>query len=160
MRFKGFNPCFNSECDTLILGSFPSVKSRQNDFYYGNSQNRFWKTISSFFNAPLPVSNDEKRQLLLTNHIALWDMVSECEIVGSLDSNIKNYTVADLYEVLKNAPIKKIILNGRKSQEIFNKNYPELKYIAIYLPSTSPANTRFDINLWFNALGKNTIDNW
>lgn len=160
MRYIGFSPCIDDKCEILILGSFPSVKSRQNSFYYGNPQNRFWKLLAEYFDAPLPHSADEKRDFVLSRGIALWDIVTECEITGSLDSNIKNYTVADLDDVLKLAPVKKIILNGRKAEEIFKRHYPDLLNIALYLPSTSPANTSFDKAAWFDAFrGLNRIDN-
>lgn len=154
MRYIGFSPCINDKCEILILGSFPSVKSRENSFYYGHPQNRFWKLLAEYFDAPLPLSTDEKRDFVLSRKIALWDMVTECDIDGSLDSNIKNYRVADLDEVMEYAPITKILLNGRKAEQIFKKHYPDLLNIALYLPSTSPANTSFDKAVWFKALSE------
>ncbi len=145
------------DSEILILGSFPSVISRETNFYYGNKQNRFWKILAEAFGEPAPETISDKQALLTLHKIALWDVVAECEITGSLDSTIKNYKVADLRQVLDKANVKKIILNGGKAKEIFVKNYPHLVDIAVFLPSTSPLNTRFDKTIWLNAL-KNEKD--
>ncbi|HRX13827.1 MAG TPA: DNA-deoxyinosine glycosylase [Eubacteriales bacterium] len=148
----GFEPFYNENSLILILGSFPSVKSREVSFYYGNKQNRFWKMLSDFFGMPIH-SIAEKKKLLSVNEIALWDIVTKCEIIGSLDSAIKNYSVADVPSLLVNAPnIKKILINGQTAYKIFTKNFPELSDIAICLPSTSPANTKFDKSAWLKEL--------
>lgn len=157
MIYKGFLPFFDENSEILILGSFPSVISRETNFYYGNKQNRFWKVLAEAFGEPAPETIGEKQTLLKNHKIALWDVVTECEITGSLDSTIKNYKVADLQKVLDNAKIKKIILNGGKAKEIFLKNYKYLSDFAVFLPSTSPLNTRFDKTIWLNAL-KNEMD--
>ncbi len=151
-RTVGFEPVFNRESRILILGSFPSVLSRKGGFYYGNRQNRFWRVLAAAFGCEAPVTNEQKRELVLSRGIALWDIVTECEIKGSMDANIKNYAVADLNEVLLNADIKKILLNGAKAYEIFSARYPELLDIAVKMPSTSSANVRFDINKWLKEL--------
>ena len=145
------------DSEILILGSFPSVISRETNFYYGNKQNRFWKILAEAFGETTPETISEKQALLTLHKIALWDVVQECEIKGSLDNTIKNFVVADLNEVLHCANIKKIILNGGKAKEIFVKNYPHLVDIAVFLPSTSPLNTRLDKSVWLNAL-KNEKD--
>lgn len=152
MIYKGFLPFFDENSEILILGSFPSVISRETNFYYGNKQNRFWKILSEAFGEPAPETIGEKQALLKNHKIALWDVVAECEITGSLDSTIKNYKVADLQKVLDKANVKKIILNGGKAKEIFLKNYKYLSDSAVFLPSTSPLNTRFDKTTWLNAL--------
>lgn len=152
MRYSGFEPCMDGNAKILILGSFPSVKSRENAFFYGNPHNRFWKLLAEIYGAATPQSVDEKKSFLLSRNIALWDIVSECEIEGSLDSNIKNYVVADLDKVLKQAKIEKILLNGGTAAKIFFKHYPQLATIAVALPSTSPANARFDKTDWLSAL--------
>lgn len=152
MIYKGFLPFFDENSEILILGSFPSVISRETNFYYGNKQNRFWKILSEAFGEPAPETIGEKQALLKNHKIALWDVVAECEITGSLDSTIKNYKVADLQKVLDKANVKKIILNGGKAKEIFLKNYKYLSASAVFLPSTSPLNTRFDKTIWLNAL--------
>ncbi len=152
MIYKGFLPFFDENSEILILGSFPSVISRETNFYYGNKQNRFWKVLAEAFGEPAPETIGEKQALLKNHKIALWDVVTECEITGSLDSTIKNYKVADLRQVLDKANVKIIILNGGKAKEIFLKNYKYLSDSALLLPSTSPLNTRFDKTIWLNAL--------
>lgn len=148
----GFAPFYNENSLILILGSFPSVKSREVSFYYGNKQNRFWKMLSDFFGMPIS-SVEEKKKLLNKNKIALWDIVTKCEIVGSMDSAIKNYSVADVPSLLAAASnIKKILINGQTAYKIFTKNFSELSDLAVCLPSTSPANTRFDKSAWLKEL--------
>ena len=128
------------------------MKSRKVEFYYGNRQNRFWKILCGFFGEAVPESTEEKIALLLRHNVALWDIVTECEIEGSSDASIKNYKVAELDKVLSVSPIKLIILNGGKSFEIFKKFYGEIAVPYIKLPSTSPANTRCDEAEWYRAL--------
>lgn len=128
------------------------MKSRKVEFYYGNRQNRFWKILCGFFGEAVPESTEEKIALLLRHNVALWDIVTECEIEGSSDASIKNYKVAELDKVLSVSPIKLIILNGGKSFEIFKKFYGEIAVPYIKLPSTSPANTRCDEGEWYRAL--------
>ncbi len=148
----GFGPVYNSESILLILGSFPSVKSRQNEFYYGNPQNRFWKTVCSFFGTTVPDAIEGKKEFLLANRVALWDIVTECEIEGSKDDTIKNFKVADLKKILQNSKIRYIILNGGKAFSIFESNYKDISIPYKKLPSTSPANTRFTVEEWHNEL--------
>lgn len=148
----GFKPVFDKKSRVLILGSFPSVKSRKVEFYYGNRQNRFWKILCGFFGEAVPESTEEKIALLLRYNVALWDIVTECEIEGSSDASIKNYKVAELDKVLSVSPIELIILNGGKSFEIFKKFYGKIAVPYIKLPSTSPANTRCDEGEWYRAL--------
>ncbi len=155
MKYSGFKPVFDGNSKILVLGSFPSVKSRAEGFYYGNRQNRFWKTLSAAFGKEPPTSIEEKRSLLLGCGVALWDIVSRCEIDGSMDANIKDYSVAELRIVLDKTHIEKILCNGAKAYEIFSKNYPELLYMAKKMPSTSPANVRFDEALWRKELNEN-----
>lgn len=153
MRIKGFDPYFGNDSVVLILGSFPSVKSREQNFYYGHRQNRFWKIIAEFFDETVPVSVEDKKSLLARNKLALWDIVTECEIIGSQDNTIKNYDVADIPELLTLCPsINKILLNGKTAAKIFAETYPSLTAISRVLPSTSPANPRFDKSVWFDAL--------
>lgn len=128
------------------------MKSRKVEFYYGNRQNRFWKILCGFFGEAVPESTEEKTALLLRHNVALWDIVTECEIEGSSDASIKNYKVAELDKVLSVSPIKLIILNGGKSFEIFKKFYGKIAVPYIKLPSTSPANTRCDEGEWYRAL--------
>lgn len=148
----GFGPFYGEDPQVLILGSFPSVKSRKTEFYYGNRQNRFWKTLAEFFSCPEPLTVEEKKHFLILNKIALWDVVSECEIVGSQDSTIKNFKVADIKNLLQKIDVKLIILNGSKAGDIFLRHYSEIGVPYVQLPSTSPANTRFSKEKWFDAL--------
>lgn len=126
MIYKGFLPFFDENSEILILGSFPSVISRETNFYYGNKQNRFWKILSEAFGEPAPETIGEKQALLKNHKIALWDVVAECEITGSLDSTIKNYKVADLQKVLDKANVKKNYLKRRKGKG----NIPEKLQIS------------------------------
>ena len=148
MRFSGFEPVFDGKSKILILGSFPSVISRAGSFYYGNKQNRFWNMLSIALGCEKPITVLDKRELVLGHGIALWDIVAECEIKGSMDADIKDYVVADLYKILDHAPIQKILLNGGKAYEIFVKTYPELVAKAKKMPSTSSANVRYDQAMW------------
>lgn len=116
MIYKGFLPFFDENSEILILGSFPSIISRETNFYYGNKQNRFWKILGEAFGEPAPETIGEKQALLKNHKIALWDVVAECEITGSLDSTIKNYKVADLQKVLDKANVKKNYLKRRKGK--------------------------------------------
>ena len=149
---KGFDPIFDKNSKVLILGSFPSVKSRKIEFYYGNKQNRFWRVLSSYFNEIIPECSEGKRQFLLRHNIALWDVVCECEIVGSKDSTIKNYKTADINYLLQNSKVGYIILNGGKAFSVFEASYKNLSIPYVKLPSTSPANTHFNIEVWHDAL--------
>lgn len=151
-RTVGFAPFYGADSRVLILGSFPSVKSRAQNFYYGNRQNAFWRILSTFFGEELPQSVEEKKALLLRNGVALWDIVTECEITGSRDDTIKNFKVANLKEVLQNSAIECILVNGGTAFGIFKRYYKDLPTPAIKLPSTSPANTGRKDDEWFAAL--------
>ena len=152
LRKAGFEPVFDKESRLLVLGSFPSVKSRKIQFYYGNKQNRFWKTVCGFFGEEIPESTDGKKEFLHRRKIALWDMVTECEIEGSADSDVKNASVADLGVILQAAPIEKILLNGTLSYNLFTAHYADLAVPYFKMPSTSPANPRFDESVWREQL--------
>lgn len=151
-RKEGFEPVFDENSRVLILGSFPSVKSRQVRFYYGNKQNRFWKTVCGFFGEEVPETVEAKKEFLHRRKIALWDMVTECEIEGSADADVKNASVADLNIVLKAAPIEKILLNGTLSYHLFSSRYADVGIPYFKMPSTSPANPRFDAEIWKEKL--------
>lgn len=149
----GFEPVFDENSKILILGSFPSVISREVSFYYGNKQNRFWRTLSEFFRCAAETVGDKKR-LCLNNGIALWDIVVSCKIKGSMDSEIKDYRLADLNTVLSACDIRKILCNGQKAYELTKKAYDGIIPV-LKLPSTSPANVRFDKQIWFDNLQLN-----
>ena len=134
-------PVYDENSKILILGSFPSVKSREQMFFYGHPQNRFWKVVSAVFESPVLETIEEKREFLLSSQIALWDVIYSCDIVGSSDSSIKNVVPNDLNIILSNADIKKIFVNGKTSEKYYNKYIRnEITREAICLPSTSPAN--------------------
>lgn len=142
-----FPPLYNKDSRILILGSFPSVKSREQMFFYGHPQNRFWKVISSVFECDVPQTIEEKKQLLLKHGIALWDVIASCEITGSSDSSIKNVKVNDLSIILEEADIRHIFVNGRTAEKYFKKyTKAQIKRDAICLPSTSPANAAWSVN--------------
>lgn len=151
-RVKGFPPFVNADSELLILGSFPSVKSRAQNFYYGNRQNAFWRILADYFGENTPATMEEKKDFLTRRHIALWDIVTECEIVGSQDATIKDYGVANLQEVFTKSKIKAIIINGGKAYSVFAKHYGYIGIPVYKLPSTSPANTRRKDDEWFAAL--------
>lgn len=150
----GFLPVYDKDSKVLILGSFPSVKSRQTEFYYGNPQNRFWKTLSSYFGVATPSTIEEKKQMLLKYNVALWDVVEECEIEGSKDSTIKNYKIADIKTLLQKTNIGYIILNGGTAFKIFEDNFKDVSVPYVKLPSTSPANTKFNTKDWYDELSR------
>ena len=151
-RKIGFAPVFDKDSRVLILGSFPSVKSREVDFYYGHKQNRFWKMLCCYFNEGIPATKEEKIAFLKRNKIALWDMAVSCEIKGSSDASVKNAVTADLQEILPYAKIEKILLNGTLSYDLFMKSYADLDVPFEKMPSTSPANPRYDEKVWRRAL--------
>ena len=151
-RKVGFAPVFDKDSRVLILGSFPSVKSREIDFYYGHKQNRFWKMLCGYFGEEIPTDTDGKRAFLKRNKIALWDMVTSCEIQGSADATVKNAETADLTMIFKVARLEKILLNGTLSYDLFVKSYGDISIPFEKMPSTSPANPRYDENTWSRAL--------
>ena len=140
------NPIYNEKSNILILGTFPSVKSRENKFFYSHPQNRFWKIIAYITNtSPVPSTIDEKKNMLLNNKIALFDVIKSCDITGSSDTSIKNVEPWDLSIILDACNIKKIYANGNKAYELYMKYcYNNLKCSIIKLPSTSPANASFN----------------
>ena len=139
-------PVDNSESEILILGSFPSVKSREVGFFYGHKQNRFWKVMAEVFSDNVPQTIDEKKTFLLKNNIALWDVIASCDIEGSSDSSIKNVTLNDLSVILDNSGISKIFTNGKKANILYEKyTYPKTGIKSVCLPSTSPANASWNL---------------
>ena len=142
-----FPPLYNKDSRVLILGSFPSVKSRKQKFFYGHPQNRFWKVISAVFKCDEPETIEEKKQFLYENGIALWDVIASCEIAGSSDSSIRNVKVNDLLKILEEADIRQIFVNGKTAEKYFKKyTKAQINRDAICLPSTSPANAAWSVN--------------
>lgn len=152
-------PLFNSESKILILGSLPSVKSREQNFFYGHPQNRFWKVLSMIFQVPLPLTIEEKKNLALSNKIAIWDTIFSCDICASSDSSIKNVVPTDLKMILENAKIEKILCNGKTSGKYYEKyQMKETKIKAQILPSTSPANATYSLERLVEIWKKNLIE--
>ncbi|WKY45886.1 DNA-deoxyinosine glycosylase [Eubacteriaceae bacterium ES2] len=141
-----FPPFFNENATILILGSFPSVKSREADFYYQHPQNRFWKVLSAVFEQTYPTTLSEQMQFLAYNRIALWDVIASCEIIGSSDSSIKKVIPNDIDSLLDGSSVSRIYTNGNKAFELYNRYCKHMINLPIHrLPSTSPANARWKL---------------
>ena len=138
-------PVYNEESRILILGSFPSVKSREEGFFYGHPQNRFWKVLARVFQTEVPATIPEKKTFLLEHRVAVWDVIGQCEIMGSSDSSIRNVIPNPIQKILVETQIKRIFVNGKKAEELYNRYiYPVTKRNAVCLPSTSPANASWN----------------
>lgn len=150
-----FEPIYNQDSKILILGNFPSVKSRENQFYYGHPQNRFWKVLANLLECEIPTTIEEKKKMLLGNGVAIWDVIASCSIVGSSDTSIKDVVVNDFSEVLQKSQIERIYANGTKAYKLYHK-YAEEKtgMKAIKLPSTSPANAAWNLEKLCSAWKK------
>ncbi|MBQ1475128.1 MAG: DNA-deoxyinosine glycosylase [Ruminococcus sp.] len=139
-------PLYDENCKILILGSFPSVKSREAMFFYGHPQNRFWKLMAALFEEAYPQTIEEKKALVLKHHIAMWDTIRSCTITGSSDSSIKDVVPNDLSVILDNSRVERIFCNGATSYRLYMKYiYPTTGVKAVKLPSTSPANAAFNL---------------
>ena len=140
-------PLYDEHSEVLILGSFPSVRSREQGFIYGHPQNRFWRVVAEVCGCAVPESIEQKKDFLLSNKIALWDVLASCEIKGSSDSSIKNAEPNDITEILKTANIRKIFVNGKTAEKYYNKYIKDsIGREAISLPSTSPANAAYTLD--------------
>ena len=140
---KGLPPIYNADSEVLILGSFPSEESRKSRSYYSNKANSFWNIICEYYNEPLPTKKKKKKEILQKHHIAVWDMIESCEIVGSSDKKIKDpeyHKAIEIKELLKKSKIKKIIINGRTLNKIYKKYFGEIDMPSVAVLSTSPAN--------------------
>ena len=141
-----FEPVFDSQSRVLILGTFPSVKSREQHFYYGHPQNRFWKVMAGLTGEELPKTVEEKKALLLRHGIAVWDVIERCDIKGSSDSSIRNVVPADLRRVLNHSRVARIYANGQTAKRLYDKYQRSVcGRDIIGLPSTSPANAAFGL---------------
>ena len=139
-------PLYDENSKILILGSFPSVKSREQGFFYGHPQNRFWKVTSAVFCEDTPRTIEEKKTFLLRNRIALWDVIGSCDIEGSSDSSIRNVSANDLSVILEHADIRQIYVNGQTAYKYYRKYSEKVTgRSAICLPSTSPANAAWSL---------------
>lgn len=142
-----FAPVYDENSRVLILGTFPSVKSRETHFYYGHPQNRFWKLLAFLCRWPIPATIPAKKEMLLKNGVALWDVIQSCEIAGSSDSSIKNVIPSDLSRILTGSSITRIYANGKTAQKLYDKyQKPQTCMDIIALPSTSPANAAYSLN--------------
>lgn len=158
-----FPPVWDSRCEVLILGSFPSVKSREDGFYYGHPRNRFWPLLAALLNCPEPQTVPEKQVLLLEHHLALWDVLAACEIAGSSDSSIRNPVPNDLRSILEAAPVTRIYCNGSTAYRFYVRyQQAQTGMEAVCLPSTSPANASWQmerlLRAWHCILPGNPAD--
>lgn len=154
-----FEPVYDKNSKILILGSFPSVKSRQMGFYYGHAQNRFWKVIAALLEVAVPVTVEEKKDMLLYHGIAVYDVIECCDIKGSSDSSIKNVIPADIGRIIEESDIQVVVTNGGTADRLFQKYQREsYKGAVLALPSTSPANAAFSlerlVKIWGEGLKK------
>ena len=155
-----FQPVFDEHSEILILGTLPSVKSRENQFYYGHKQNRFWKVLAKICEESIPETIEEKKEMLLRNHIAIWDVIESCDIKGSSDSSIRNVVPTDLSWILEGSQVKKIFANGKKAGALYQEYQQQITGMeAIVLPSTSPANAAWSFERlyeeWKHQLTRN-----
>ena len=145
-------PVYDKDSRVLILGSFPSFKSRETGFFYGHPQNRFWKVLATVFQEETPVNIDEKKEFLLRNHVAVWDVIRSCDIEGSSDASIRNVIPNDLQTILSSAEIKAVYVNGKTAFKYYEKYmYPKIQREAKVLPSTSPANAVWNLQRLVDA---------
>ena len=141
------SPIYNNDSSILILGSFPSVKSRDGNFFYHHPQNRFWKVLEAIYHHSSLVSIEDKKNFLLQNNIAVWDVIASCKIEGSSDSSIEDVTANDIDFLIKHSKITKIYTNGNVADSLYQKYcYPITKIVATKLPSTSPANASYSLS--------------
>ena len=139
-------PLYREDSRVLVLGSFPSVKSREAAFFYGHPQNRFWRVMAAVFEEEVPVDIPSKRAFLYRNHIALWDVIHACTIRGSSDASIRDVEPNDLSRILRAAPIRQIFVNGRTAEKMYKKfTEQNIERPAVCLPSTSPANAAWSV---------------
>lgn len=141
-----FAPEYDSASQILILGSFPSVQSRKQNFYYAHPQNRFWKVLGEIFNEEVGSTAKQKKAFLKSHHIALWDVIEQCSIHGSSDSSIRDVTPTNLSSLLEQSEITTIFCNGKKALQLFDRYQKPNGLHAIYLPSSSPANAAFRLD--------------
>lgn len=144
--FHEFPPIYSSSSKVLILGSFPSVKSREISFYYGHKMNRFWKVLAELFKEKLPQNNSERRQMVIDHHLALWDVIESCEIVGSADSTIRNVKVNNIEQLIAEIPVRLIVCNGNTAYQLFQRYIKDVDVKILKLPSTSPANASWHLS--------------
>ena len=141
-----FPPLYGADSRTLILGSFPSVRSREAMFFYGHPQNRFWRVLAAVYGEEVPVSVEEKKSLVLRHGLALWDAIRSCTVTGSADSSVRDVVPNDLGPIVRSSRIERVFCNGALSFRLFEKHIsPSIKIKAVKLPSTSPANASYSL---------------
>lgn len=146
MTVHPFPPLYNADSRILILGSFPSVKSREQKFFYGHPKNRFWTVLSSVFGEPIPETVEDKKAFLYKSGVALWDVIASCDIEGSSDSSIKNVVPNDICGILNGSSVNRIFTNGKTAQKYYDRfTADKTKISAVCLPSTSPANAAWSV---------------
>ena len=150
---------YNENSKILILGTFPSVKSREACFFYSHPQNRFWKVMARLCNSDVPNTIEEKKQLILENNFALWDVIHSCDITGSADSSIKNVVPNDISEIIDQSKVCRIFVNGKKAESLYQKYIEKnIGIKAVCLPSTSPANASWSedrlFEYWYEKIYK------
>lgn len=147
-----FPPVVDANCRVLILGSFPSVRSREDGFFYGHPQNRFWPLLAAVYDEDTPASIPEKKAFLLQHHIALWDVIASCEIAGSADATVKDAVPVEIACVMNAAPIERVICNGALAGKLYKRCLQPITGIeADVLPSTSPANAAWTLEKLIQA---------
>lgn len=140
------DPVYDTDSKVLLLGSFPSVKSREQQFFYGHKQNRFWRVLAQVLECETPADIPQKKAMLAAHHIAVWDVIASCEITGSSDASIRNVKPNDLSRILSAADIRAIYTNGGKAHQLYQKYiFPVNGREAYLLPSTSPANAGWSL---------------
>ena len=154
-----FPPLWDEHSRILILGSFPSIKSREQRFFYGHPQNRFWPLLARLLKEEAPRTIEEKRAMVLKHHIALWDSIASCDIVGSSDSSIRDVVPNDLRPILVGSKVTRVFVNGKTAERMYARyTEPVLGIAAVCLPSTSPANAAWTLErltgAWTTELGK------
>lgn len=152
MLLHTIDPVFDRNSRVLILGTFPSVKSREQQFFYGHPQNRFWRMLAGVFSCAVPTDIAAKKALLLSNRLALWDVVSACEIEGSEDASIRAVVPNDLSRIIGNAEIRHVVTNGGTADSLYRRHcLPQTGIDALCLPSTSPANAQYSLDRLMSA---------
>lgn len=148
------SPVFDKDSEILILGSFPSVKSRESCFFYGHPKNRFWSVLAEVFADTLPETIEEKRSFLLKHHVAVWDVIASCTIKGSSDSSISDAVPNDLSKICAQSQVRRVFTNGKLADRLYRKYLEEKTHIqAVCLPSTSPANAAWSLENLVKAWG-------
>ncbi|MBQ6806431.1 MAG: DNA-deoxyinosine glycosylase [Lachnospiraceae bacterium] len=146
MEHHNIPPLYDKNSKILILGSFPSVKSREGQFFYHHPQNRYWKVMAAVFDCKIPVTMEEKKAMILSHQMAMWDVISSCEISGSSDSSIRNVIPNDIGKLLQETEIEKIYTNGGTAHKYYQKYIrKQIGWDDIMLPSTSPANAAWSL---------------